>query len=201
MIKSEKLFTESNKFSSKFALSFDNLLRIFGGKEIKKLFRKFEVPDDMPFDSDFLDKVIDNSQKKVEDSYYEIRKRLLDYDKIIHVQRLYIYKKRRIILNSINLREEMISYGEDLMFKFAQKLEKIKNQNITIEFEQIDKEIASFLGIPYLFSDFNLLKILTFNEIKQILIQQFWIQEINSKIYVVTEQRNMIVNQVPKHQF
>lgn len=162
--------------SSRFFISLDdNLLRIFGGKEIKKLFRKFEVPDDMPFDSDFLDKVIDNSQKKVEDSYYEIRKRLLDYDKIIHVQRLYIYKKRRIILNSINLREEMISYGEDLMFKFAQKLEKIKNQNITIEFEQIDKEIAFFLGIPYLFSDFNLLKILTFNEIKQILIQQFWI--------------------------
>ena len=32
-------------------------------------------------------------------------------------------------------------------------------------------------------------------------IQQFWIQEINSNIYAITEQRNMIVNQVPKHQF
>ena len=32
------------------------------------------------------------------------------------------------------------------------------------------------------------------------LIQQFWIQEIKSKIYL-SEQRNMIVNQVPMHQF
>lgn len=161
--------------TSRFFISLDdNLLRIFGGSEIKKIFQQFQFTDDEAIESKLLDKIIDNSQKKVEDSYYEIRKNLLNYDEIIHTQRLDIYKNRRFILNSINLRPEMISYGEDLMFKFAQKLEQTKKQNKKLDFEKIDKEISHFLSIPYIFLDFKSFKLLNFDEIKSILIQQFW---------------------------
>jgi preprotein translocase subunit SecA len=162
--------------SSRFFISLDdNLLRIFGGKEIKKIFKQFNLNDDEPLESKFLDKSINNSQKKVEDFYYGMRKRLLDYDEIIHNQRIFIYNKRRSIVSSINLRSQIISFGEDIMFKFTQKLEQIKRKNSKISFEKINKEIAYFLHIPSPFLDFNSLKVLKFNQIKFILFNSFWI--------------------------
>jgi preprotein translocase subunit SecA len=162
--------------SSRFFVSLDdNLLRIFGGQEIKKLLQKFDPSNSLPLDLNFLDNIINNSQKKVEESYYETRKNLLEYDKIIHTQRMYIYKIRNIILNSINLKEEIVTYGENLMFKFAQTLEKIKRKNLKDEFLAIQKEINFLLSVESIFLDFNHLKILTFEEIYNILIEQFWI--------------------------
>jgi preprotein translocase subunit SecA len=163
--------------SSRFFISLDDtLLRIFGGQEIKKIFKQFNLDDDEPLESKFLDKLIKNSQKKVEDSYYGMRKRLLEYDEIIQKHRIFIYDKRRSILTSKNLRSEIISFGEDVMFKFAQKLEKVKRKNSKIAFEKINKEIGYFLRISSPFLDFNSLKVLNFDQIKAILSNLFWIK-------------------------
>jgi preprotein translocase subunit SecA len=162
--------------SSRFFVSLDDdLLRIFGGQEIKKLIYKFESLNSLPLNLNFLDNIIANSQKKVEDSYYEVRKNLLEYDKVIHTQRIFVYKIRNMILNSNNLKDEIVTYGEDLMFQFAKTFEKIKKQNLQIEFLELEKEITFLLSISYLFSDLNNLKRFTFEEIYYALMEEFWI--------------------------
>ena len=178
---------------SRFFVSLDDdLIRVFGGQEIKKLVKKFEVSDSLPLDLYFLDKIISNAQKKVEDSYYEIRKNVFEYDKIIHSQRLYFYKMRSSILNSVNLKNEIGIYGENLMLKFSETLEKIKNENLESEFLEIRSEINFLLGVTHLFLNFNVLKKMSFDEIYFILKEEFWITYDLKELLLETVKPNLM---------
>ena len=69
--------------TSRFIISLDdNLFRIFGGDNIKKMMSRLQLDDDTPLEADFLTKTLDSAQTKVEDYYYDSRKRLFDYDAV-----------------------------------------------------------------------------------------------------------------------
>jgi preprotein translocase subunit SecA len=82
---------------------------------------------------------------------------------------------RSAILNSINLKNEIGIYGENLMLKFSELLEKIKNENLESEFLEIRDEINFLLGVTHIFSNFNLFKKMSFEEIYFTLKEEFWI--------------------------
>ena len=76
----------------------DDLLRIFGGEQMKKLMDMLKVPEDQPIESGMLSKRIEEAQTKIEGMHFDTRKHLLDYDSVMNKQREVIYKKRVDIL-------------------------------------------------------------------------------------------------------
>ncbi|MEN9227110.1 MAG: preprotein translocase subunit SecA [Gloeomargarita sp. GMQP_bins_120] len=90
----------------------DNLLRIFGGERVAALMNAFRVEDDMPIESPFLTRALENAQKKVETYYYDIRKQVFEYDEVLNNQRRAIYAERRRILEGRDLKELVIQYAE-----------------------------------------------------------------------------------------
>ena len=162
--------------TSRFYLSLDdNLLRIFGGDKIKTLMANLQVADDAPLESDFLTKTIDGAQKKVEDFYYDSRKRLFDYDEVINVQRLSIYRERQALLKNLTIRPEMIAYGEDLICILARKLKKTNIERDKVEFNKLNEEISFLLSIPYLFFDYQVVESSNLQEIISQILKQFWL--------------------------
>lgn len=92
--------------SSRFYLSLeDDLLRLFGGDQIKALMERLGMERGQPIESPLLTRIIENSQAKVEKMNFEIRKQLLEYDDVLNKQREIVYKERRKILLMENLEE------------------------------------------------------------------------------------------------
>ena len=99
---------------SRFYLSLeDNLLRLFGSERIQPLMGKLGMKDGEAIESSMLSKIIENSQKKVEEMHFDIRKQLLAYDNVMNQQREAIYSEREAILTTPD--DEMPSYGWDIV--------------------------------------------------------------------------------------
>jgi preprotein translocase subunit SecA len=85
--------------SSRFYLSLeDDLMRIFGAERITGLMERLGMEEDVPIEHSFINKAIENAQKKVEGHNFDIRKNLLEYDDVMNQQRKTIYALRRQIL-------------------------------------------------------------------------------------------------------
>ncbi len=84
---------------SKFFISMDDdLMRLFGGANIKNLMSKIGMEPGEPIYHPWLNKSIERAQKKVEERNFEIRKHLLEYDDVLNQQRKFIYEQRDAIL-------------------------------------------------------------------------------------------------------
>ncbi len=85
--------------SSRFFLSLeDDLMRRFGGERLKGFMSRTSIPDDMPIENSMLDKIIENSQERIEGFNFDIRKNVVEYDDVMSKQRQAIYNERRAIL-------------------------------------------------------------------------------------------------------
>ncbi len=85
--------------SSRFFLSLeDDLMRIFGAERITGLMEKLGMEEDVPIEHTFINRAIENAQKKVEGHNFDIRKNLLEYDDVMNQQRKTIYALRRQVL-------------------------------------------------------------------------------------------------------
>ena len=100
--------------SSQYFLSLDdNLMRIFGGSNVKGLMDRFGVKDDEVITHPIVSRSIRSAQRRVEGQSFDIRKHLLDYDNVMNEQRKVIYGLRRRILNGEDIREEIMNRIED----------------------------------------------------------------------------------------
>ncbi len=81
--------------SSQFYISLeDNLMRLFQSERLAKVMDKMGHQDGEVLQHNMVTKSIERAQKKVEENNFGIRKRLLDYDDVMNIQREAIYKKR-----------------------------------------------------------------------------------------------------------
>ncbi|MCL6454446.1 MAG: preprotein translocase subunit SecA [Alicyclobacillus sp.] len=102
--------------SSQFYLSLDDdLLRLFGSENIRRLMDRLGLEEDQPIDHKMLTGAMERAQKKVEGNNYDIRKHVLRYDDVMNKQREVIYRQRRQILESENLRPIVEGMGQDLI--------------------------------------------------------------------------------------
>lgn len=82
--------------SSQFYVSLeDNLMRLFQSERIAGLMDKMGHKEGDVIQHSMVTKSIERAQKKVEENNFGIRKRLLEYDDVMNIQREAIYRKRR----------------------------------------------------------------------------------------------------------
>lgn len=117
--------------STRFFLSLDDeLLRIFGGERITKIFDTLKIDEEMPLESKILTMAIENAQKKVEAYNFDIRKSLLEYDNVLNKQREIIYNERKRVLESIDIQEHVT----DMMREIAEGLShKVLTSDLRLE--------------------------------------------------------------------
>ena len=105
--------------SSQFYLSLeDDLMRIFGGDQIRGIMDRLNLPEDQPIENRLISRAIEQAQVKVEGFHFDIRKRLVEFDDVANQQRDIVYKLRRKVLEADSLKEEA-------MDKLSTQVEKI----------------------------------------------------------------------------
>lgn len=158
--------------STRFFLSLqDNLLRIFGGDRVSGLMNMFRVEEDMPIESGMLTRSLEGAQKKVETHYYDMRKRVFEYDDVMNNQRKAIYAERRRVLEGEDLKEQVIKYAEMTMDDIA---EYYINPELPSEEWNLDKLVSKVKEFVYLLADLQPsdLEDLSMEEIKTFLHEQ-----------------------------
>lgn len=92
--------------SSQFFLSLeDELMRRFGAENIMGMMDRLGFEEDQEIESRLITKAIESAQKRVEGNNFDVRKIVLQYDDVMNQQRNIIYKQRREVLESENIRE------------------------------------------------------------------------------------------------
>jgi preprotein translocase subunit SecA len=86
----------------------DDLMRRFGGDNLKNLMNKVGMNDDMPIENGMVTRSIESAQKKVEARNFEIRKSVLEYDNVMNQQREIIYGQRMQILREEDVHEQIL---------------------------------------------------------------------------------------------
>jgi len=103
--------------SSRFYLSLqDDLMRIFASDKVSGLMKKLGMEQGEAIEHPWVNRAIENAQRKVEGHNYDIRKQLLEYDNVANDQRRVIYKQRNEMMAEADLsatveviREEMVN--------------------------------------------------------------------------------------------
>lgn len=85
----------------------DNLMKIFGGAAITKVYDKLNASEDLPIESKIITNAVENAQKRVEGRNFSIRKNVLKYDDVMNAQRELIYKQRREVLDGKDLKDNI----------------------------------------------------------------------------------------------
>ena len=130
----------------------DDLMKIFGGEAITKVYETLGADENMPIESRLISSSVESAQRRVEGRNFSIRKAVLNYDDVMNTQREIIYKQRREVLDGEDLKANVLkmikSLIEDIVTPyFAEEhvnkesiLQEV-NTNLTItDLESLNKE-------------------------------------------------------------
>ena len=127
----------------------DDLMKIFGGDTITKVYNTLGADENMPIAAGMISRAVENAQKKVEGRNFSIRKNVLKYDDVMNAQREIIYKQRREVLDGEDIHNNILnminSIAEDTVSIFIEG-EDGKSVNI----EALDAEITNVFGLDML---------------------------------------------------
>jgi len=99
--------------SSRFYLSLeDDLMRLFGSDRIKGIVDRLGMEEGDVIEHRLVTRSIEKAQKQVESMNFASRKRLLEYDNVMNMQRTYIYNMRDDILEGEDV-EELVADAVD----------------------------------------------------------------------------------------
>lgn len=95
--------------STQFFLSLgDELMRRFGADNVLNMMERLGFEEDQPIESKMITKAIESAQKRVEGNNFDLRKVVLQYDDVMNQQRNIIYKQRRELLESENVKQIVV---------------------------------------------------------------------------------------------
>ena len=136
--------------SSQFFISLeDDLIRVFGGDQLKNLMERFNVPDDMPIENKLLSRAIESAQARVEGFNFDLRKNLLEYDNVLNKHREAFYRKRREILEKGNSVSMMREYILEIFQRLGIDKGEFEKKEKELGEERL-KEISKFLALKIL---------------------------------------------------
>ena len=134
---------------SKFYIGLDDdLMKIFGGDTITKVFNSLGADENMPIESKIISNAVENAQKKVEGRNFSIRKNVLKYDDVMNAQREIIYKQRRQVLDGENIHDAILNMINTVSNNITGMFIEDEHGNINIE--ALNAEINNIFDIDML---------------------------------------------------
>lgn len=127
--------------SSQFYVSLeDNLMRLFHSERIAKVMDRMGHKDGEVIQHSMVTKSIERAQKKVEENNFGIRKRLLEYDDVMNIQREAIYTKRKHALEGTRLQLDINQMFMSMAESIAHRSKRNNN------YEEFVAESMSIMG-------------------------------------------------------
>ncbi|GFZ97694.1 protein translocase subunit SecA 1 [Paenibacillus marchantiophytorum] len=136
--------------SSQFYLSLeDELMKRFGAENIMAMMDRLGMEEDQPIESKLISRAVESAQKRVEGNNFDVRKVVLQYDDVMNQQRGIIYKQRRELLESDNIREVI----EGMITSVIERVVKAHCPEEQIPEEWEVQEVANFVNNNLLHDD------------------------------------------------
>ena len=102
--------------SSRFYLSMeDSLMRIFASDRISGMMKKLGMERGEAIEHPWVNRAIENAQRKVEGRNFDIRKQLLEYDDVANDQRQVVYEQRNELMETESVAEMIEVIREDVV--------------------------------------------------------------------------------------
>ncbi|MCH2021588.1 MAG: preprotein translocase subunit SecA [Saprospiraceae bacterium] len=119
----------------------DKLMRLFGSERISKLMDTMGHKEGEALQHKMITNAIERAQKKVEENNFGVRKRLLEYDDVMNIQREAIYQKRNNAL-----------YGERLAIDLNDMFDGVASSLInehkhTNDYKEFTQNVIRYFGI------------------------------------------------------
>ncbi|MEZ5041410.1 MAG: preprotein translocase subunit SecA [Saprospiraceae bacterium] len=142
----------------------DRLMRLFQSERIAGLMDRMGHEEGEVIQHSMVTKSIERAQKKVEENNFGIRKRLLEYDDVMNIQREAIYKKRKNALAgdrlAVDLSNMFHSLLENLVYSHQQNgdIESFRRETLGMigfdpQMEAIDFREGDLEAVSNLFYD------------------------------------------------
>lgn len=114
--------------SSQFYVSLeDKLMRLFRSDRIAKMMDRLGHKEGDVLQHPMISKSIERAQKKVEENNFGIRKRLLEYDDVMNMQREEIYRRRNNALEGDRLAIDLNDMFLDLLYELIAQYQNERN--------------------------------------------------------------------------
>jgi preprotein translocase subunit SecA len=128
--------------SSQFFVSLeDELMRLFQSERIAGMMDKMGHKEGEVIQHSMVTKSIERAQTKVEENNFGVRKRLLEYDDVMNIQREAIYKKRYNALSGERLAVDLFSMFNAMTGNLVEETKATNDYNI---FKRTSWEILGF---------------------------------------------------------
>lgn len=102
--------------SSRFYLSMeDSLMRIFASERVSNMMKKLGMEEGEAIEHPWVNKAIENAQRKVEGRNFDIRKQLLEFDDVANDQRKVIYELRDEMMDTADISEMITQNLDDII--------------------------------------------------------------------------------------
>ncbi|MCQ2608649.1 MAG: preprotein translocase subunit SecA [Bacteroidales bacterium] len=175
--------------SSQFFVSLeDDLMRKFGSERIARIMDKMGLEEGEVIQHSMISKSIERAQQKVEENFFGIRKRLLEYDDVMNSQREVIYTKRRHAL-----------FGDRIGIDFANMMYDtcvsiVSSSQGNIEFEEFKFELLRLLSLESPVNEQEYLKLSQEDLTER--IYQAVLEVYNNRVQTIAQQANPVIQQV-----
>jgi preprotein translocase subunit SecA len=108
----------------------DSLMRIFASDLVKNMMERLKIPEDEPIENKMITRSLESAQEKIEGFNFDARKRVLEFDDVMNIQRQSIYAQRKAMLHGSkdevhDVLAELIAGDETAEEKVEEKIKEI----------------------------------------------------------------------------
>lgn len=136
--------------SSRFYLAFDDhLMRIFAADRLTGLMQRIGMKPGESIESGLVNRVIENSQRKVEAHNFDIRKHLLDFDDVANDQRRAIYGERNALLDAEDISSTIAEQRVDVMRETVSKYVPPQSIDVQWNLPALTEELRNKYGLEF----------------------------------------------------
>ncbi len=130
-------------FTQFFVSMTDELMRRFGGARMAGMMERLGISETESIENKMISKSVENAQKKIEAFHFDARKHVVQYDDVMNVHREKIYARRKTILNTENIDEDITETAQNLLRGVCESFCPRPQRDTTWEDEDLAKSINS----------------------------------------------------------
>jgi len=156
---------------SRFFLSLeDDLMKRFGGDRVKNFMEWAKIPEDEPIENSMVSKSITQAQVRVEGHNFDIRKRVLEYDDVVNIQRGTIYQQRQQILDAEGMRDTFIKDLEEEIGKIIDEFAPDGTSPDEWDFEAMYRQLFTIFPVPVEVTADTMAEVASLDDLEDMLI-------------------------------